>query len=65
MDSMPKTTRLRFVSARDPLLLVQWCNMIGVRVQVYGQPVVGPDEKWYLWFVPSDSGKDIPSKELD
>lgn len=59
----PLTTRLRFVSSRIPDDLVEWLDRLGVRVQIYGQPVFD-GKRWYLWFVPSDSGKDIKSIKL-
>ena len=59
----PSVTRLRFVSAKKPKQLVDWLSLLGVRVQIYGQPV-WDGKKWYLWFVPNDMGADIPSREL-
>lgn len=59
----PKETRLRFVSAKRPMDIVEWLHRLGVRVQIYGQPVYD-GKRWYLWFVPSDSGRDIPVTEL-
>lgn len=62
--SGPKTTRLRFVTAKAPEDLVAFLDSLGVRVQIYGQPVWN-GKKWFLWFVPSDAGGDIPSVDLD
>lgn len=59
----PVGTRLRFVSAKLPIDIVMWLNQLGARVQVYGAPVYN-GKRWYLWFVPSDSGRDIASVDL-
>jgi len=59
----PITTRLRFVSAKKPEQLVEFLNRLGMRVQVYGQPV-WDGKRWVLWFVPSDAGPDILSANL-
>lgn len=59
----PITTRLRFVSAKKPEQLVQFLGLLGRRVQLYGNPV-WDGKRWFLWFVPSDDGEDIPSRNL-
>lgn len=64
MSNTPKTTRLRYVSSKDPDIIIDFLNSLGVRVQIYGQPVYAAD-KWYLWFVPKDNGGDISSINLD
>lgn len=60
----PKTTRLRYIKSKDPNALVEFLNQLGVRVQIYGAPVYAKNA-WFLWFVPSDSGQDINSIDLD
>lgn len=59
----PETTRLRFVSAKDPQVLVDFLDSLGVRIQVYGAPTWN-GKRWFMWFVPSDFGADIQSIEL-
>lgn len=59
----PDTTRLRFVSSKDPKALIQFLDSLGVRVEVKGNPVFN-GKKWFLWFIPSDKGADVKSIEL-
>lgn len=59
----PGTTRLRFVSAKNPQLIVDFCDRLGVRIQIYGAPQ-WDGKRWFLWFVPSDTGADIKSINL-
>lgn len=63
LSGRPSTTRLRFISASDPNLVVAFLEALGVRIQIYGAPIFAKG-KWYLWFVPGDQGADIPSKDL-
>ena len=63
-ESFPSTTRLRFCRSKNPVNLVNFCDLLGVRIEIKGSPVfVG--KKWYLWFIPGDSGDDISSVDLD
>lgn len=62
--SIPKHTRLRYVRSRDPELIQQFLEAVGVRVQIYGAPV-WTGESWFLWFIPDDRGADINSVNLD
>lgn len=59
----PRITRLRFVTAKDAETLVQFCNRLGVRIQIYD--IEFAKGKWYLWFVPDDFKDDIQSGDLD
>lgn len=61
--NLPKTTRLRFIRSKDAETITMWCDGLGVRIQIYDLEFV--KGKWYLWFVPSDDGADIPSGDLD
>lgn len=63
MDLLPKTTRLRFVSAKKPEQIQQFLGLLGKRVQIYGSPV-WDGKKWYLWFVPDDRSDDVKSVSL-
>lgn len=56
------TTRLRYVSAKDPKKLSLYFNKLGKRVQVYSAYFA--DGKHYVWFVPGDDSRDIPSVDL-
>jgi len=60
----PATTRLRFVSAKQPATIELFLSKLGFRVQIYGAPV-WDGKKWTLWFVPPDDiRKDVKSVEL-
>lgn len=61
--SLPETTRLRWVSAKDPETIQLFLDTLGVRVQIY--QIVAKGNKWFLFFVPSDAGDDIASRDLD
>lgn len=63
MNDLPKTTRLRYATAKRPADLVQWTDSLGVRIQIYGAPVFD-GKKWTIWFVPDDRGADIASIDL-
>lgn len=58
------TTRLRFVSAKNARTIQLFCDKLGARIQIYGAPVFAKG-RWYLWFVPSDHGADIASRDLE
>ena len=58
-----QTTRLRYISAKNPETIQAFLDGLGIRVQIYGQPIPHKG-KWYLWFVPSDDGADIQSQDL-
>lgn len=57
------TTRLRWVSSKDPMMLQTFLERLGSRVQIY--QVVFDGTKWFLWFVPGDNSADILSGNLD
>lgn len=61
---LPKVTRLRYLKSRKPERFQEFLTALGVRVQVYGQPV-WDGKSWWLWFVPDDRGEDLPSVNLD
>jgi hypothetical protein len=58
----PSTTRLRFVSSKSPEMIQRFCDRLGARIQIY--QITFADKKWFLWFVPSDKGADIKSRNL-
>ena len=60
---IPTTTRLRFVTAKTPELIVMFLDRLGRRVQIYGAPVFD-GKRWVCWFVPDDHGADIKSVHL-
>ena len=59
----PETTRLRFVRSKDAESITRFCDVLGVRIQIYDLEFA--KNKWYLWFVPNDEGNDIKSGDLD
>lgn len=62
--AIPQTTRLRYVSAKDPNAITVFLSQIKMRVMVYS--VVHDGEKWFCWFVPPDDVmKDIDNIDLD
>ena len=61
--TFPKTTRLRYVIAKNHETIQMFLDKLGVRVQIYGAPV-WDGKSWTLWFVPSDEGPDIKSRDL-
>lgn len=60
---LPQTTRLRWVSAKNKDLIVQFCDTLGVRIQIIDLEQDNSGD-WVLWFVPSDTGADIKSGKL-
>ena len=64
MAIVPQTTRLRFVSAKDPTQITVFLSKIKFRVQIYD--IVHDGEKWFCWFVPPDDAMiDIDNIDLD
>jgi hypothetical protein len=64
MNNIPITTRLRYVSAKGPKQIVEFFNRLGLRVQIYGNPV-WDGKRWVCWFVPPDRNDiDVKSMEL-
>lgn len=59
----PQTTRLRFVSAKNPEKVVEFFNRLGKRVEIKGSPV-WDGKRWYVWFIPDDMKGDVPSVRL-
>jgi hypothetical protein len=59
---LPKTTRLRWVSAKDKNLIVKYCDTLGRRIEIY--EIVYAGNEWVMWFVPDDKGADLPSGML-
>jgi len=48
--TLSKDTRLRYVSAKKPIEIVNYLKSLNIRVQIYGQPI-WDGKRWYLWFV--------------
>lgn len=59
---LPKTTRLRWVSAKKPETLQAFCDTLDKRVEV--KNVVYANGLWFLWFVPDDKRGDVKSGRL-
>lgn len=48
-------TQLRFVSSKDAERIAVYCNTLGYKVEIKGNPFFNPkDKKWYLWFIIPD-----------
>ena len=61
---LPATTRLRYVSAKDPAKLALFLSKLGFRVEIKGAPV-WDGKRWYVWFIPPDDiTKDVKSVDL-
>ena len=61
---MPQTTRLRFVSSKDPSNITLFFKALKFRVQIYD--IVHDGKQWFCWFVPPDDvQKDVDSVDLD
>jgi hypothetical protein len=62
--ALPKVTRLRHISARKLEDIENALESLGLRVQIYGQPV-WDGKRWTLFFVPPDEDRiDIKSIDL-
>lgn len=59
---VPRYTRLRWVSAKNPETIERFCEALGKRIQIYSITYAGGS--WVLWFVPDDRGIDIKSGKL-
>lgn len=55
-------TRLRWVSAKEPLKISQFFMKLKQRVQIYD--IVYAEGRWFCWFVPGDIDPDIKSVDL-
>jgi len=49
-----RSTRLRFVSAKDPVDLSTFISALPFKVEIKGGPTVR-DDRWYLFFVIPDN----------
>lgn len=56
---LPSTTRLRWVSAKEPRAIEAFCDGLGKRIEI--KSVVWNGTEWVLWFVPDDRGSDVKS----
>lgn len=62
-DILPVTTRLRFVSAKDPGDIQSFLDSLGFRVRIYN--LVFDGKKWFCWFnLPDDSRINLESIDL-
>lgn len=60
----PQSTRLRFISSKQPGSITQFLSKLKFRVQIYD--MVHDGKKWFCWFVPPDDLTiDIDNVELD
>jgi len=59
---LPQTTRLRFVSAKNPKTLTAFCDSLGKRIEI--KQIVFDGNLWFLWFIPDDKKSDIQSGQL-
>ena len=57
------TTRLRWVSAKEPDTIQAFLRSLERRVQVHD--IVFAKGRWYLWFIPGDQDPDIKGGDLD
>lgn len=56
---LPRTTRLRWVSAKKPEEIQAFCDSLGSRIEI--KQIVWTGSEWFLWFVPDDKGADKKS----
>jgi len=63
IPTRPNVTRLRWVSAKDPLTIQIYLSRLGQRVHI--NQIVPKGSKWFLWFTPGDVEADITSGDLD
>ena len=59
---LPQTTRLRWVSAKNPRTIEAFCDKLGKRIEI--KSIVKDGGFWFLWFVPDDKRSDIQSGQL-
>lgn len=50
--SLPRHTRLRWVSSPNKEKLVKYLEALPYRVQIY--QIAWSDKEWVMWFVPDD-----------
>lgn len=62
MASLPATTRLRYVKAKSPDVLTEFCDNLVGRIEI--KTLHKDGAYWFLWFVPDDKGRDIRSGEV-
>jgi len=62
-QGFPDHTRLRFVSAKDPMDIQLFLRKIQRRIEIKGNPTF-VEGRWYVWFVPGDQESDIKTIEL-
>lgn len=60
--SLPTTTRLRWVSAKSPKTIENFCNNLDMRIEV--KQLVFANGLWFLWFIPDDKRSDVKSGRL-
>lgn len=59
---LPKTTRLRWVSAKKPETIQAFCDSLGKRIEI--KTITASGGLWFLWFVPDDKTADVKSGRL-
>ncbi len=59
---LPRTTRLRWVSAKKPETIQAFCDALDKRIEI--KSIVQSGGLWFLWFVPDDKRADIKSGRL-
>lgn len=64
MAVLPRTTRLRWRSAKKPEAIQAFCDTLGTRIEVKSVVFNPTDKKWYLWFIPGDQSPDLRSGSM-
>lgn len=59
---LPKNTRLRWVKAKKPETIQNFCDKLDKRIEI--KQIVKDGDFWVLWFIPDDKRTDIPSGTL-
>lgn len=62
MSTLPMTTRLRYVKAKEASTLTLFCDTLGARIEI--KSIVKDGTYWVLWFIPDDKGRDVKSGEI-
>ncbi len=59
------STQLRYISAKDPKIILAWVNHLPYKIEIKGAPIFAKG-RWYLYFVmPDVAQQEVPSGQLD
>lgn len=47
------STHLRYAFSKDPMLLTQWVNSLGFKIEI--KEITHKNNRWYVWFVTPNS----------